>query len=120
MRRVKPSAYAYTPSAYTYTHGETKEIVNGHVVKDQEINSEYNGKILHIDERNNNKFNHFTIDNKHLRQLLSKTTNNINLIDRLKTDFSIKKHNKKTRKYKKHGKKHEKKHGKKYKTGKKH
>jgi hypothetical protein len=94
---------------YAYFHGETKETINGQVVKDTELNTEYNGKVLHIDERNNDQFKHLVIDNKHLKKLLSKKASNLNLLDRLESDYSdwyhrprkSKKKTKKTKKTKK-------------------
>jgi hypothetical protein len=85
-----------------YLHEETKRSVNGQVVEDSMINSEYNGKNLHIDERNNNEYKHYSIDNKHLKKLLNKHMSKRNLLDRLKTDYSQK--NKKKTARRKHTK----------------
>ena len=89
-----------------YFHGETKHLVNGHVVQDTEVNTEYNGKILHVDERVNDTFKHFTIDDKHLKKILNKKTSKKNLLDRLKTEYGktrvVKRHKHKTMKKHKH------------------
>ena len=94
---------------YAYFHGKTKETINGQVVKDTELNTEYNGKVLHIDERNNDQVKHLVIDNGHLKKLLSQKASNLNLLDRLESDYSglykrprkSKKKTKKTKKTKK-------------------
>jgi len=73
-----------------YFLGETKQIVNGQVIQDSAIKSEYNGKILHIDERDNNKIKHYTIKNKKiLKKLLANPVNNLGLFERLSHDFNI-------------------------------
>ena len=46
------------PHMKAYFLGKTKQIINGQVMQDSAIKSEYNGKILHIDERDNNKIKH--------------------------------------------------------------
>ena len=71
-------------------HGEAKRSVNGKVVEDSMINSEYNGKKLHIDERKNNEFKHAVIDNKDIKNLLYRKTSKINLFDRLMRDYDKK------------------------------
>ena len=81
-------------------HGETKRVVNGKVVEDSMINSEYNGKKLHVDQRHNNEFKHFVLNNKDIKHLLNRKTSKINLLDRLKIDYN------KTKKNKKRSRKH--------------
>jgi hypothetical protein len=81
-------------------HGETKRVVNGKVVEDSMINSEYNGKKLHVDQRRNNEFKHFVLNNKDIKHLLDRKTSKINLLERLKIDYN------KTKKNKKRSRKH--------------
>jgi hypothetical protein len=88
---------------YAYFYEETKQVINGNVVQDSAVKSEYDGKILHIDKRDNSDFTHYTIDNKQLNKLLSKNTSKIDLLDRLKKDYSVGKH-KTTGKHKATGK----------------
>ena len=79
-------------------HGETKRVVNGKVVEDSMINSEYNGKKLHVDQRHNNEFKHFVLNNKDdIKHLLNRKTSKINLLDRLKINYNKTKKNKKKR-----------------------
>ena len=67
--------------------GETKEIVNGHVVKYRMVNTTYDGKNIHVD----NQF----------KRLLLGQTSKINLLERLKRDYNMT-HKKKTHKNKTH------------------
>ena len=60
------------PIIHAYSFGETKQIVNGQVVQDQAVKSEYNGKLLHVDERDNNNFTHYILKGKELNKLLKK------------------------------------------------
>ncbi len=76
-------------------HGEAKRSVNGKVVEDSIIDSEYNGKNLYIDERKNNEFKHVVINDKDIKHLLNKPMHKINLVDRLMRDYD------KSKKYKK-------------------
>jgi hypothetical protein len=71
-------------------YGETKRIIDGKVVEDSMINSEYNGKKLHVDQRHNNEFKHVVIDNKDIKNLLYRKTSKINLVDRLMRDYGKK------------------------------
>jgi len=91
-------------SVYAHFSGETREIVNGHVVKDRAVNTDYDGKILHIDKRNNNTISHYDIKDKQLKTLLLRPTSKINLLERLSRDYheKTKSHNKKSRKKKSH------------------
>ena len=83
-------AHASSVPAKAYFLGETKQIVNGQVIQDSAIKSEYNGKILHIDEQDNNKIKHYTIKNKKiLKKLLANPVNNLGLFERLSHDFNI-------------------------------
>ena len=79
-------------------HEEAKRIVNGKVVEDSMINSEYNGKKLHVDERHNNTFKHFIINDKDIKHLLNRRSNKMNLLNRLEADYSKTKKNKKNKK----------------------
>ena len=82
--------------AHAYFYEENKEIVNGKVVKDAAIKSEYNGQLLHVDKRVNNTFEHY----------IAKPVSNTGLLERLSTDFNITKKHKHT--HKKHKHKHNK------------
>ena len=88
---AKAQASSVPAPAKAYFFGETKQIVNGQVIQDSAIKSEYNGKILHIDERDNNKIKHYSIKNKKiLKKLLANPINNLGLFERLSNDFYIK------------------------------
>ena len=77
-------------SIYSHFSGETKEIINGKVIKDTAINTDYDGKQLHIDKRNNNVVTHYTIANDTIKKLLNTPSNNMDLIQRLTSDFTRK------------------------------
>ena len=106
-----PHAYAdpHAAAPHAYFLGETKQIVNGQVIQDSAIKSVYNGKLLHIDERDNNKIKHYTIKNKKImNKLLANPISNLGLFERLSNDFKIKprysigKHSKHSRSIGKH------------------
>ncbi len=80
-------------------------MINGHVVADKMMIADYNGKILNIDERNNNEFTHVTLDNKHIKKLLGQKTSSITLLDRLHMDYTKRRKNKKHKKHRKTSKK---------------
>ena len=77
---------------YSYVHEEAKKIVNGQLVEDKMMNADYNGKILNIDERDNNEVHHYTLDNKHIKKLLGQKTSNMNLLDRIHMDYMKRRH----------------------------
>jgi hypothetical protein len=83
-----------TSPIYSEFSGERKEIVNGKVIKDTSIHTEYDGKKLHIDKRNNNHFTHYTANNDTIKKLLNTPSSKMNLINRLNMDFLYKKTNK--------------------------
>ena len=75
----------------SYFLGETKQIINGQVMQDSAIKSEYNGKTLHVDERHNNQMKHYTIKNKKiLNKILENPISNLGLFERLSNDFYTK------------------------------
>ena len=79
------------PHMKAYFLGETKQIINGQVMQDSAIKSEYNGKTLHVDERHNNQMKHYTIKNKKiLNKILENPISNIGLFERLSNDFYTK------------------------------
>jgi hypothetical protein len=86
--------HAIKTPVYAHYFGETREIVNGHVVKDTSVNTTYDGKNLHIDIKDN-----------HLKTLLSRPTSKINLLERLNRVYRDKTHKKKTHREKTHRKK---------------
>ena len=63
------------PVIHAQFFGETREIVNGRLVKDTVVNTAYDGKNLRIVKRENNT---------HLKTLLLRPTSKINLLDRLR------------------------------------
>ena len=71
-----------------YFFGENKQIVNGRVVADQAIKSEYDGNRLHIDKLDNNKLSHAIIKDKELGKILTSPTSEIDLFKRLNQDFN--------------------------------
>jgi len=93
------------PVVHTHFFGETRDIVNGHVVKDTVINTAYDGKILHIDKHENNRLANYDIKDKQLKILLLRPTSKINLLDRLRQSYgdnkrTHKRNNKRNRKKK--------------------
>ena len=94
MTRIKK------PQAHAYFYEETKQLVNGEVVKDSAIKSEYNGEVIHVDKRDNDKLKHYIIKDKKINKLLTNPISNLGLLERLSTDFNVTaKH---THKHKKH------------------
>ena len=63
-----------------YSFGESKKIVNGKVVQDVAVKSEYDGKTLHVDKVENNKFMHF-------KKLLGKKVSKLGLLERLSKEY---------------------------------
>ena len=80
------------PVVNAHFFGETREIVNGHVVKDTVVNTDYDGKILHIDKREHNTLAHYDIKDDQLKTLLLRPTSKINLLDRLKQVYNKRTH----------------------------
>ena len=66
--------------SYMYSFGESKKIVNGKVVQDVSVKSEYDGKTLHVDKVENNKFTHF-------KKLLGKKVSKLGLLERLSKEY---------------------------------
>ena len=75
------------PIIHSYSFGESKEIINGQVVEDKAVKSEYNGKLLHVDKKDNNKFTHYVLKGKELKNLLRKKTSKLGLLERLNADY---------------------------------
>ena len=96
------------PTIYSRFSGETKEILNGRVVKDYAINTEYDGKTLEVAKRDKNRVSHFTI--KDMRKLLARPMSKENLMERLSKDYRITKKRRTSRKHrsKKHRSKNKK------------
>lgn len=69
-----PFAADKNKPVYAHFFGETREIVNGKVVKDLAIQGDYNGKKLHIDKRDNNQISHFEIKDTKLKNFLLRAT----------------------------------------------
>jgi len=66
--------------SYMYSFGESKKIVNGKVVQDVAVKSEYDGKTLHVDKVDNNKFTHF-------KKLLGEKVSKLGLLERLSKKY---------------------------------
>ena len=52
---------------YSYFSGENRVIINGKVIKDDIVQSEYDGKVLHVNKNyknKTNKFKHYDLKNK--------------------------------------------------------
>jgi PAB1-binding protein PBP1 len=75
---------------YARFFGETKQIVNGQVVQDSAVNTEYNGEKLHIDKMDNGHIAHYDIKDKQLKKLLLRPKSNVNLFERLSQDYGRK------------------------------
>lgn len=69
-----PLAADKNKPVYAHFFGETREIVNGKVVKEMAIQGDYNGKKLHIDKRDNNQISHFEIKDTKLKNFLLRAT----------------------------------------------
>jgi hypothetical protein len=74
---------------YALFFGESKNIVNGQVVRDTAVKTEYDGKVLHMDKRDNNEISHYDIKNNDLKKLLANKTSSRSLSERLERDFRI-------------------------------
>jgi len=70
-----------------YSWRKTKQIVNGQVVEDTAVKTEYDGKTLHVDKVDNNKFMHFTLDDKQLKKMLKNNTSKLGLLERLSENY---------------------------------
>jgi len=75
---------------YARFFGETKQIVNGQVVQDSAVNTEYNGEKLHIDKMDNGQIQHYDIKDKQLKKLLLRPKSKVNLFERLSQDYGRK------------------------------
>ena len=87
--------------------GETKEIMNGQVVNDIAVNATYDGKVLHVDKRENAQTSHYDINATNIKKLLATPTSNTNLFKRLKQDYrqTLKKRTQKKKQHKRQKKK---------------
>jgi len=85
---------------------ENKEIINGRVVNDTAVNSEFDGNVLHVLKRENNKVSHFDIKDNNLKKLLQAPTSTIGLLERLSRHTKSKrtKRTKRTKRQHKHTK----------------
>jgi hypothetical protein len=72
---------------YALFFEEAKRVVNGQVVQDRAVKTEYDGKVLHVDRRDQNQAEHFDIKDKQLKKLLAQPTSLVGLSRRLKRDF---------------------------------
>lgn len=71
----------------SFTHVEHKEFDHGKLIKDKEVNIEYNGENMEIDVRDQDKEKHVTLTNKELLDVFSKPMHQLNLMKRLSMDF---------------------------------
>jgi hypothetical protein len=81
--------HAIKSPVYAHYFGETREIVNGHVVKDTTVNTTYDGKNIHVD----------------LKTLMARPTSKMNLFERLNRAYPDKKQKKTKKTHKKTQKK---------------
>ncbi len=82
-----------------YSFGESKKIVNGKIVQDVAVKSEYDGKTLHVDKVENNKFTHF-------KKLLGKKVSKLGLLERLSKEYMSSKTKRNNHKRSNHKQKH--------------
>ena len=75
-----PTLKKKLPRAYFF--GEEKVIVNGKIIQDNVVKSEFDGKVLHVDKQLNDKVEHYDIKN-----ILSKSMSRRGLLERLSGDF---------------------------------
>ena len=103
-----PFAADKNKPVYAHFFGETREIVNGKVVKEMAIQGDYNGKKLHIDKRDNNQISHFEIKDTNLKNfLLRETSKHKRSKHKHSNKHSNKRsHNKHSHKHNKHSNKH--------------
>jgi hypothetical protein len=85
--------------SYMYSFGESKKIVNGKIVQDVAVKSEYDGKTLHVDKVENNKFTHF-------KKLLGKKVSKLGLLERLSKEYMSSKTKRNNHKRSNHKQKH--------------
>ena len=89
-----PTLKKKLPRAYFF--GEEKVIVNGKIIQDNVVKSEFDGKVLHVDKQLNDKVEHYDIKN-----ILSKSMSRRGLLERLSGDFIHKRSKHKRSKHKK-------------------
>ena len=77
--------------SYLYAYNETKKMVNGNIVENKAVKSEYDGKTLHVDKIDNEKFTHNVIQDKDLHKLLKKGTSKWGLLEKLSKEYTKKK-----------------------------
>lgn len=109
-----PFAADKNKPVYAHFFGETREIVNGKVVKEMAIQGDYNGKKLHIDKRDNNQISHFEIKDTNLKNFLLRATRKHKHSHNKRSKHKHNKHsnkqshNKNSHKHNKHSHKHNK------------
>ena len=57
------------PKTYLFSNAQTKEMVNGKITQYTNLTTEYDGKVLKMDECNKDKCGHYIIKNKELKNL---------------------------------------------------
>ena len=102
-----PFAADKNKPVYAHFFGETREIVNGKVVKEMAIQGDYNGKKLHIDKRDNNQISHFEIKDTKLKNFLLRATRKHKRSKHNRSKHKRSKH-KHSNKHNKHSHKHNK------------
>jgi hypothetical protein len=60
------------PTTYLFSNAQTKEMVNGKITQYTNLTTEYDGKVLKMDECNKDKCGHYIIKNKELKNLKMK------------------------------------------------
>jgi hypothetical protein len=73
--------------AYMSSFSEAKKIINGQLIQDIAVKTEYNGKTLHVDKMDNNTFSHNVIQDKDLAKLMKKSANKRGLWEQLTKDY---------------------------------
>ena len=76
-------------------------LVNGQVVKEDEIKANYDGKRLTVDVLENGKHFYKTLNNKEIERVLTKHADKMPLEQRLQRDFGLKRTKTKTKRLKK-------------------
>ena len=86
---------------YVTSSAEFKKFVNGHLVKDIEFSTDYDGDIADIQFRDDDEEYYTQLDNNSLLELLNASRNSKSLVLRLEEEFPLKNNEYSTKKKKK-------------------
>ena len=77
-------------SIFVHSSGKTKSIINGNILTDKSFDANYNGKNMKIIGLDNDKKFNINMTNEEIMKLLSKSSSNLTLKQRLMKDYNVK------------------------------